>query len=245
MSVSELKKEFLQIYPLISENSYLEMMPEGPLLDIGFEDGHSLAFFSSVQDPRNNTEISELRKIWNPRKVWGIALKESNNFIANKGEMEIDPDKIVIGDFMEEYNRFPQNHFAIVFLSKVIQFYDWHKAYEMLKKASALLKPGGLIFVRVYSLSQPSIQDWIGSGNEKKYQHNSDSPRPLKGRFFTHFSEDYQYDGFRFYQEGELSIMFRSLSLEIIDETTTTIPSIDQKGQQKTGYYFDGLAMRK
>ncbi|MEM8892414.1 MAG: hypothetical protein AAGD28_30825, partial [Bacteroidota bacterium] len=66
--IKEQREYFSKIYPLICKDKFLDTIPVGPILDIGFEQGHSLAFFSSPYDPREIPNESS----WDSREVWGV-----------------------------------------------------------------------------------------------------------------------------------------------------------------------------
>lgn len=235
--IKEQREYFSKIYPLICTDKFLDSIPVGPILDIGFEEGHSLAFFSSPNDPRGISNESS----WDSREVWGVDKVIDPSFKEMLSQFETEP-KIIPKDFFEISNEAPNENFAFILLSKVIHFYEWDEGLKMIKKAAKLLVDGGLLFIRVYSLDQPQFKKWTQASLNPNHPDKVKLVNKAKtgGVTFSQIDpQSHQKIYQRFFGEKELTLLIENSGLIKVFEKKEVEPEANG-----LGYFISAVAKK-
>jgi cyclopropane fatty-acyl-phospholipid synthase-like methyltransferase len=150
--VTKKKTFWLEAYKEVVENrkqgpdlkliEYLDIIPKGPVLDLGMGRGRHALFFAKLDRPVEGVDISKFSK----------GLPE----VIEAESLDFTYHKLDLRDF-----EFPKRKYALIVAAKILQLFRKPDIEMIAERMQAALKPKGVIYLYTFSVEDLQyIQSW-------------------------------------------------------------------------------------
>jgi tellurite methyltransferase len=164
--------------PIQTLVDYTALVKEGKVLDLGIGEGRNALYFAKKGFVVVGNDISEtaIKRALTAAKEIGVTIKAE---VKDLTSFQIE-----------------ENTYSLIILANVLNFFNDEEIKEIIKRAKKGLIPGGLIYINVFDVNDPSYDKNVRSAQKKDeytfYRPKSDTYI----HFFTQKELDHYFIGY-------------------------------------------------